>query len=57
MADDEVGHQPQDELDEPRQGNKVEEQRQGHREDGSNDDALQRLFLLFVHGVGPPLGV
>ena len=57
MADDEVGHQPQDELDEPRQGNKVEEQRQGHREDGSNDDALQRLFLLFVHGVGPPFGV
>ena len=57
MADDEVGHQPQDKLDEPRQGNKVEEQRQGHREDGSNDDALQRLFLLFVHGVGPPFGV
>ena len=25
--------------------------------DGSNDDALQRLFLLFVHGVGPPFGV
>ena len=57
VPDDQVGHQPQNQLHKPRQRRKMEEQRQRSAQGTRNDNTLQRLFLFLVHAVGPPFEI